>query len=68
MSHSSCDDGCHELLIPLDWLTLMFWMVMGSIVAALGGLGLYVYFLRKGQFEDDEAVKYQIFREDNPDN
>lgn len=46
----------------------MFWMVMGSVVAALGGLALYIYFLRKGQFEDDEAVKYQIFREDNPDN
>lgn len=46
----------------------MFWMVMGSIFAALGGLGLYIYYLRKGQFEDDEAVKYQIFREENPDN
>lgn len=42
-------------------------MIIGSIVAALGGLGLYIYFLRKGQFEDDEAVKYQIFREENPD-
>lgn len=46
----------------------MYWMVIGSIVAALGGLGLYIYYLRKGQFEDDEAVKYQIFREENPDN
>jgi nitrogen fixation-related uncharacterized protein len=43
-------------------------MIIGSIVAALGGLGLYIYYLRKGQFEDDEAVKYQIFREENPDN
>lgn len=46
----------------------MFWMVIGSIAAALGGLGLYIYYLRKGQFEDDETVKYQIFREENPDN
>ena len=40
---------------------------MGSIAAALGGLGLYIYYLRQGQFEDDEAVKYQLFREENPD-
>ena len=43
-------------------------MVVGSIIAALGGLGLYIYYLRKGQFEDEEIVKYQLFREDNPDN
>lgn len=46
----------------------MIWMIIGSIVMALGGLGLYIYFLRKGQFEEDEMVKYQIFREENPDN
>lgn len=45
----------------------MFWMIIGSIVAALGGLGMYVYFLRKGQFDDEEEIKYQLFREDNPD-
>lgn len=46
----------------------MIWMILGSIIAAFGGLGLYIYYLRKGQFEDDEMVKYQLFREDNPDN
>lgn len=45
----------------------MIWMIIGSIAAALAGLALYIYYLRKGQFEDDEAVKYQLFREDNPD-
>lgn len=45
----------------------MFWMIIGSVVAALGGLGLYVYYLYRGQFDDDEAIKYQLFREDNPD-
>lgn len=47
----------------------MFWMIMGSVAAALGGLGLYLYFLYKGQFDDDddESVKYQLFREDDPD-
>jgi Cytochrome oxidase maturation protein cbb3-type len=45
----------------------MFWMIIGSLAAALGALGLYIYYLYKGQFEDDEMVKYQLFREENPD-
>jgi cbb3-type cytochrome oxidase maturation protein len=45
----------------------MIWMIFGSIAAGLAGLGLYIYYLRQGQFEDDETVKYQIFREENPD-
>ena len=67
MPHTGSHYGCHELFFSLDRLK-MFWMIMGSIVAALGGLGLYIYCLRKGQFEDEESVKYQIFREENPDN
>lgn len=67
MSYAGGDDGCHELFISLDRLK-MFWMIIGSIVASLGGLGICVYYMRKGQFDDDESVKYQIFREDNPDN
>lgn len=46
----------------------MFWMIMGSIAAALCGLGIYIFCLHKGQFDDDENIKYQVFREDNPDN
>lgn len=46
----------------------MIWMIGSSIIAALVGLGIYIYFLQRGQFDDDEDVKYQIFREDNPDN
>jgi nitrogen fixation-related uncharacterized protein len=42
-------------------------MILGSFIAGLGGLGIYLYFLGKGQFDDDEDVKYQLFREDNPD-
>lgn len=42
-------------------------MIIGSVLAALAGLGLYIYYLRKGQFEDEEEVKYQIFRDENPD-
>lgn len=42
-------------------------MIIGSIVTALGGLGLCIYYLQKGQFEDEELIKYQLFREDHPD-
>ncbi len=45
----------------------MIWMIIGSIAAALGGLGTYIYFWKKGHFDDDEEVKYQLFREENPD-
>lgn len=30
----------------------------------LGGVIAYVYYLRKGQFDDLEDVKYQIFRDE----
>ena len=49
-------------------LEMLFWILMMSIFAGLIGLGIYIYYLRKGQFDDMESVKYQIFREDNPDN
>lgn len=35
-----------------------------SIATGLAGIALYIYFLRKGQFEDVEEVKYQLFREE----
>lgn len=46
---------------------MLFWTIIGSLVAALAGLFVYIYYLRKGQFEDPEEVKYQLFRENNPD-
>ena len=68
MPYTGCYDGCYELFIQMDRLADMIWMIGSSIIAALIGLGLYVYFLQRGQFDDEEDVKYQIFREDNPDN
>lgn len=47
---------------------MLFWILMTSIFAGLVGLGIYIYNLRNGQFDDTESIKYQIFREDNPDN
>lgn len=34
-------------------------------LAGLAGLLVFVYFLRKGQFEDHEEVKYQLFHHDD---
>ncbi|MGK5594553.1 MAG: cbb3-type cytochrome oxidase assembly protein CcoS [Parachlamydiaceae bacterium] len=41
----------------------MFWYVSSSIAMGLASLIIYFYYMRKGQFEDAEDVKYQIFRE-----
>lgn len=42
----------------------MFWYIASSLAFGLAGLAVYIYFLKKGQFEDPEDVKYQLFRED----
>lgn len=36
-----------------------------SIALGLAGLLLYIYYARKGQFEDLEDTKYQMFRDDD---
>lgn len=42
---------------------MIFWTVVGSVLAGIAGIFIYVYYLKKGQFEDSEEVKYQIFRD-----
>ena len=42
----------------------MFWCLFSSLVLGLAGMGVYLYYLRKGQFDDPEDVKYQMFRDD----
>lgn len=44
----------------------MFWYISSSIAMGIAGLAIYVYYLRKGQFDDGEDVKYQMFREEEP--
>ncbi len=41
----------------------MYWYILISTLAGLLGIGVYLYYLRKGQFEDPEDVKYQMFRD-----
>ena len=43
---------------------MIFWTLIGSIAAGMAGLGCYIYYVRKGQFEDPESVKYQVFRDE----
>lgn len=42
----------------------MIWCLASSLLLGLGGMAIYIYYLRKGQFEDPEDVKYQMFRDE----
>jgi cbb3-type cytochrome oxidase maturation protein len=42
----------------------MFWYIASSTALGLAGLLIYLYYWRKGQFDDPEDVKYQMFREE----
>jgi len=42
----------------------MVWYIISSLIMGCGGLLLYVYYQRKGQFDDPEDVKYQLFRDE----
>lgn len=46
---------------------MLFWTLVSSLITGLGGLIVYIYYMRKGQFDDPEDVKYQLFRDDEPD-
>lgn len=43
---------------------MIIWALAVSLLASLASLAVYIYYQRKGQFEDEESVKYQLFRED----
>jgi cbb3-type cytochrome oxidase maturation protein len=45
----------------------MLGYLASSILMALAGILIYIYYLRKGQFEDPEDVKYQMFRQEEID-
>jgi cbb3-type cytochrome oxidase maturation protein len=36
-----------------------------SFTLGFAGILIYIYYLRKGQFEDPEDVKYQMFRDED---
>lgn len=43
----------------------MVWYLASTISFALAGMLIYIYYFRKGQFEDMEDVKYQMFRNED---
>jgi len=46
----------------------MIWFITSTLAAGLMGLLVFIYYLRKGQFDDIEDVKYQMFREEEEEN
>lgn len=45
----------------------MLWYLFSSIAMGLSAVAIYIYYLRQGQFEDSEDVKYQMFRDEDED-
>lgn len=43
----------------------MVWYIASSIAFGLAGLLIYLYYWNKGQFDDEEDIKYQIFRNED---
>lgn len=43
----------------------MLWIITSSIAMGIGFLLIYLYYMRKGQFDDPEDVKYQMFRDED---
>jgi nitrogen fixation-related uncharacterized protein len=42
----------------------MLMAFVSSLAMGFGGIFIYIYYMRKGQFEDPEDVKYQMFRDE----
>lgn len=42
----------------------MLWFIISSLCMGISALLIYFYYMKKGQFDDGEDVKYQIFRDD----
>jgi cbb3-type cytochrome oxidase maturation protein len=42
----------------------MLWYITSSIAMGLAFLLIYFYYMQKGQFDDPEDVKFQIFRDE----
>lgn len=42
----------------------MIWYIASALSMGLAGLLIYLYYLKKGQFDDPEDVKYQLFRDE----
>lgn len=43
----------------------VLWFVLFSLVGGIAALVVFIYHLKKGQFEDVEETKYQVFRDED---
>lgn len=43
----------------------MAWILSSTLLMAFAGLLAYIFFQRKGHFENEEDVKYQMFRSEH---
>ncbi len=62
MPDTSGHHGRNELHIQVDRIVL--WYLATTISFALAGMLVYIYYLKNGQFDDPEDVKYQMFRDE----
>lgn len=44
---------------------MIYWTIVSTLIAGIAGVLIYIYYMRKGQFDDLEDVKYQLFREEH---
>jgi hypothetical protein len=40
----------------------MLWLIISSVAFGLAGMLIFIYYFCKGQFDDVEDIKYQMFR------
>jgi nitrogen fixation-related uncharacterized protein len=64
MPNTGRNHGCNELHISLDRLSMLGYII-ASLALGLTGAIAYIFFWKKGQFEDMEDVKYDLLRQDD---
>ncbi len=42
----------------------IFYFLLVALLGGLTGLSVFIYHLKKGQFDDPEDPKYQMFRDE----
>jgi len=44
---------------------MILWTIVGTLITSLSALMVYIYYHKRGQFEDSEEVKYQLFHDED---
>ncbi len=61
MPNTGSDYGCDELFNTLGGL--VFTSIVLTVLSGFIALGIFLYFARRGQFDNIEDVKFQVLRE-----